>query len=265
MSLVFAALVPHPPMLLPSIGREHAKLLDKTWQAYQKVAEALRAARPDVILIISPHQKMMDETFCINLSPGYETHFTEFGDFSPPRKFKTDSQLIERLRHDARLSGHTIALCNEEHLDYGCGVPLYFLVGDDPTTPVVPISTTRGPAKSHFAFGQSVKEVLMHSRERVAVICSGDLSHRHTSDSPGGYSARAKEFDELMVTNLTAGNTSPILQMDSTLVDEAHACGYRPICTLLGILDHMQYRPELIAHETPFGIGYATVLFHLNT
>jgi hypothetical protein len=37
MSLVFAAIVPHPPLLIPSIGKEGIKKIDKTKRALEKM------------------------------------------------------------------------------------------------------------------------------------------------------------------------------------------------------------------------------------
>jgi hypothetical protein len=37
MSLVFAAIVPHPPLLIPSIGKEAIKKIDKTKRALEKL------------------------------------------------------------------------------------------------------------------------------------------------------------------------------------------------------------------------------------
>ena len=264
MSLVFSALVPHPPLLLPSIGREHSKLLEKTWNAYGEIGKSLAASGAETLLVISPHLPAYPKTFIINSSPVYRTHFIEFGDFSEPREYGTDHGLTEMIRHNARLEGASVALINEEHLDYGSGVPLYFLPNRETKIKLVLISPSNGDAKTQFAFGKIVKDAILRSRHKIGVICSGDLSHRHSSDTPSGFSKTAKEFDELMITNLSGGKASPILQMDEGLTAEAHACGYRSVCMTLGIMDKINYRPELLAYEMPFGVGYATMEFHLK-
>jgi MEMO1 family protein len=264
MSLVFSAIVPHPPLLLPSIGREHAKMLEKTRNAYEKVSAALAASGAETIVVFSPHLPFLPENFLINLSPVYRTHFVEFGDFTKPREYAPDHLLAERIKRNAREKKFPLTLISEEHLDYGSGVPLFFLPDPDLKTKIVVVGPSRADAKTQFAFGRIVKDAILRSRHRVAVICSGDLSHRHTSDSPSGFSKQAKIFDDLMVANLSAGNASPILQTEDALVSEAHACGYKPICLFLGVMDKINCRPELLSYETPFGVGYATMMFHLQ-
>ncbi len=264
MSLVFAALAPHPPLLIPSIGREHARLLEKTSAAFAHLAMSFAAAAPETILVISPHLTMMPETFIINHAPRYATHFLEFGDFSKPREFLADSLLVERVRHEARRAGQKIITVSDAHLDYASGVPLSLIPAPGARAAAAIISPTLGGAKQQFEFGQAVKEALMKTRRRIAVICSADLSHRLSSDTPYGFSKHAKDFDDSMISNLSSGNASPILQMDPEMVEEAHACGYAPACMLMGILDRMDCKPEVLSYESPFGVGYCTMEFHLN-
>jgi aromatic ring-opening dioxygenase LigB subunit len=264
MPLVFASLVPHPPLIIPPIGREQAHLLDKTAAAYARLNMDLAAAKSETLLIISPHLAVMPDTFTLNHSPRYVTHFLEFGDFSPVREFSSDSLLVERIRRGARDNHKNLITVSDAHLDYGAGVPLTLLTQTSAPPSVVILSPTMGSAKEQFEFGQIVKEALMGVSRRVAVVCSGDLSHRLASDTPRGFSPKGKEFDDLMLANLSAGSASPMLQMNQELVEEAHACGYNAICLLMGILDRIDYIPELLAYEAPFGVGYCTMEFHLK-
>lgn len=264
MPLVFAALVPHPPLLIPSIGREHSRLLEKTSAAWAQLTMSLSSSAPDTLLIISPHLSMMQDTFTINHSPRYQTHFLEFGDFSKPREFASDTLLVERIRHEARQARQKVITVSDAHLDYGSGVPLTLIPPSTSAPAVVVVSPTLGSAKSQFEFGQTIKEAVMKTNRRIGVICSGDFSHRLSSDTPYGFSKFGKEFDDSMMTNLASGNASPILQMSGEVVEEAHACGYGAACLLMGILDRVDCKPEVLSYESPFGVGYCTMEFHLK-
>jgi aromatic ring-opening dioxygenase LigB subunit len=264
MSLVFSALVPHPPLLLSAIGREHARLLEKTGAAFVKLSESFALAVPDTVLVISPHLAAMPETFTVNHSPKYVTHFLEFGDFTSPREFTDDPLLIEKIRQASREAQQKLITVSDGHLDYGAGVPLSLIPPAGAKPSIVVLSPTLDAAKQQFAFGQTVKEAIMSTNRKVAVICSGDLSHRLSSDTPNGFSPRGKEFDDLMLANLASGSASPILQMNPELVEDAHACGYGPICMFMGIMDRINCTPELLCYEAPFGVGYCTMEFHLR-
>jgi AmmeMemoRadiSam system protein B len=118
--------------------------------------------------------------------------------------------------------------------------------------------------KQQFIFGQTIKEAIAGINKNIAVICSADLAHRHASDAPFGFSPQAKEFDDLLVADLQNGSASSILQMDPSLPANARTCGYNAICLLLGILDRVNYSPELLSYEKTFGVGYCTMEFHLR-
>ena len=58
MSILAAFMVPHPPMIVPAIGRGSEKQVETTIQAYEQVAREIAALKPDTIVITSPHALM---------------------------------------------------------------------------------------------------------------------------------------------------------------------------------------------------------------
>jgi len=58
MPILAAFMVPHPPMIVPQVGRGSEAQIQKTIDAYTKVAEEIAALKPDTILISSPHATM---------------------------------------------------------------------------------------------------------------------------------------------------------------------------------------------------------------
>lgn len=56
MSIVFAVISPHPPLLLPSVGSPKDKeKVKKTIFALKKLGEKLKESKPDKIIISAPH------------------------------------------------------------------------------------------------------------------------------------------------------------------------------------------------------------------
>ena len=49
--LVFSAIVPHPPILIPALGQENLNLLKKTTEAMEKTAEKLFSQISDVFYV----------------------------------------------------------------------------------------------------------------------------------------------------------------------------------------------------------------------
>ena len=55
MSILAAYMVPHPPMIVPAVGRGSEKQIEKTTRAYEQVADEIASLQPDTIIITSPH------------------------------------------------------------------------------------------------------------------------------------------------------------------------------------------------------------------
>ena len=54
--IVFAAIVPHPPIILPSVGsKEDRSQVKKTIENLESLGEKFKKANPDSIIISSPH------------------------------------------------------------------------------------------------------------------------------------------------------------------------------------------------------------------
>ena len=55
MSVAAAYMVPHPPMILPEVGRGSEEQISATRAAYMRVAEEIAELKPETIIISSPH------------------------------------------------------------------------------------------------------------------------------------------------------------------------------------------------------------------
>ena len=58
MSILAGFMVPHPPMIVPDIGKGSEAQVQKTIDAYERVAGEIAELRPDTIVITSPHSIM---------------------------------------------------------------------------------------------------------------------------------------------------------------------------------------------------------------
>lgn len=262
MSIVFSAITPHPPILIPSIGKDNLSQLKSTTDAFEKLRQGLEDSRPDSILLISPHGTIKQETFSLNLSPSFSGKLEEFGDFGTKKDWLGEVGLSHRLRE----SLETIAplhLMHEKDLDHGVTIPLFLLTKNLPNVKVLPMYYSGLDAEAHFKIGKMLHSELQKSKSRIAVIASGDLSHRLSEDSPGGFSPRGKKFDNKLVELLQKKETEKIVEMDKNLVIEAGECGLRSILILLGIMSPIKNTPKLYSYEAPFGVGYMVMNFEL--
>ncbi|MGN0255537.1 MAG: AmmeMemoRadiSam system protein A, partial [Chordicoccus sp.] len=58
MSVVGAIMVPHPPMILPEVGRGSERQIQETIDAYEKAADFVAELKPETIVLSSPHSIM---------------------------------------------------------------------------------------------------------------------------------------------------------------------------------------------------------------
>ena len=68
MSILGAIITPHPPILLPEVGRGREREIEATQQAMRAAAAQAAAWKPDVLLVSSPHTILYGDYF--HLSPG---------------------------------------------------------------------------------------------------------------------------------------------------------------------------------------------------
>ncbi|MFA6522152.1 MAG: class III extradiol dioxygenase subunit B-like domain-containing protein [Patescibacteria group bacterium] len=263
--LVFAGFTPHSPLLLPSINKDKIELVSHTRIAMADLAEELYAAMPDTILLFSKHPTMYPDAFSINLADPFKFDLKEFGDLSEHRTFHPDMLLTDRVQRALRIQKIPVTLTSDPALHYACAVPLSLLTENLPSVKLMPIAYAEGlTAKDHYNFGSALKDLILDSNHRVAVIASGDLSHALTSASPAGYAPEGIQFDEKIQELITTKNSAGLLNLEDTFIANAKQEAYLPLAMLFGILDRMAISPRILSYESPFGVGYLVANFQLS-
>lgn len=142
-------------------------------------------------------------------------------------------------------------------IDHGIMVPLHFLLAkNDNPVRILPISYSYATRAEHYSFGQIISEVCgAKSDLRVAVIASGDLSHRLI----GPIEKTAKRFDREFLEMIKKGDEYAVMNIDEDYIESVGECAYRSVLVLLGSLSGVDYKPEVYSYEGPFGVGYAVV------
>ncbi len=256
MSLVFSAIAPHPPLLLPTIGKKEIKKVDKTKKAMERLEEELYISHPDVIIIISPHGTLFPQAFTLNTAPEYKTDLKEFGDISTKIKFKGEMGLAAKIDKACRDKNCPTTMITEKHIDHGVAIPLYYLTPHLQNVSILPVGFSGLDWKKHIEFGYIMKDQIMNTNKRVAIIASGDLSHALTTEAPAGFNPAGAEFDKKIQELFSNNNVAGMLQLDPKLVDNAAECGFRSALILMGALKGINYHYKNYSYEAPFGIGY---------
>ncbi len=260
--IVSAYITPHPPILIPKIGRENLERVQETIFALENLAEKLYQAKPETILVISPHGPITQDKFCILGKEKLYGNFSQFGDIEDEFNYKNNLELVKEIEKESKKEKIPLSLINENWLDHGMLVPLYHLTsGKLDNIPILGMGFSMLDLQTHFNLGKVIYSVTKN--KKVAIIASGDLSHRLTPDAPAGYSEKGKEFDKKLIELLKKNDSKGILNLDSNLIEEAGECGLRSIIILLGILDKVKNKTEILSYQAPFGVGYLVVDFKI--
>jgi AmmeMemoRadiSam system protein B len=135
-------------------------------------------------------------------------------------------------------------------------VPLYYLREAGWTGPTIVIGFTLLSNEMHLAFGRAISKAAVAFDRRVALVASGDLSHRLIVGGPYEYEPTAHLFDEQVVDAIARGDARQVVDIDPSLRTRAGECGYRSIVVALGSVAGTELNPEVLSYEGPFGVGY---------
>ncbi|MDD3007003.1 MAG: AmmeMemoRadiSam system protein B [Candidatus Pacebacteria bacterium] len=252
--LSFAAICPHPPLLIPDIGREDTYRVQNTISAMEDLARDLVRKKIDTILVVSPHGSVFIDFMSVNLAEKLIGDFSEFGS-DIKMDLQNDTELARYIKDLSDTNKFPLQTVSEP-LDHGTMVPLYFLTKQLDVAKVCQLSFSYLDYGKHFTFGEIIYEAIQNVDRKVAFIASGDLSHRLTPQAPAGFSPRGKDFDKILIESLEKNDVASILDIDSALIEDAGECGLRSIIILLGALSNVNYKFEKMSYEGPFGVGY---------
>jgi len=270
MGVKCAALLPHPPIVIEEIGGQKLKKAEKTVQGFKKTAEEIAEFKDelDLIVIITPHGPVFRSTASIIIKEELKGNFSDFG--YPKLKFseKSDIDFAEKLvskTKDKKLSLQPLRdndLNNygiEQELDHGIMVPLHYLQKANVKLPILPISIGFIDYQELYKIGQEIVRTAKELNYKIAVIASGDLSHRLKKGAPAGFNPDAHLFDEKLIQYFRDNDFQSILNFDPDLVEKAGECGLRPIATMLGTIAELDVETKVNSYEGPFGVGYGTI------
>lgn len=258
MGILAGFMVPHPPLIIPDIGRGQEREIQNTIDAYRKAAEEIGRLQPETIVLLSPHQTLYADYF--HISPG-RTARGDFGQFRAPQvrmEVSYDTAFVEHLGALAGSKGLQAGTLGERErkLDHGTMVPLYFVNQYLTEYRLVRIGLSGFPLIAHYRLGQCIREVAEALDRKVVVIASGDLSHKLKEDGPYGYQKEGPEYDARIMDAMGRGAFGELLRFPEDFCEKAAECGHRSFTIMAGAFDRTAVDVEHLSYEGPFGVGY---------
>jgi len=237
-SIVAALATTHAPQLLiRPRDTEPAEEVARTHEAMRRLGERLQASGADTIVIVGlDHlENYLDHVVAPFIVYTGEQVEGEFGPYRP--RFTVDRKLAEQILYGVLDRDVDVAWSQRTVLDHSFVVPLHFI---EPSccVPIVPIvvNAYMAPQPSPrrcAALGRALREVILASDRRVAVLASGGMSHY-----PGTprYPHPDFEFDRRLLGSLEQGDGRRLLDLTATDLDAVGNIELRTWMVLMGAI-----------------------------
>lgn len=267
--LSIIGITPHPPIIIPEIGGSRLNEAKKTVQGLEKLAGCIKDTEPGLLVIITPHGQVVYDGPLVQTGKVLRGDFSQFGFPAIKVEMQTDQKLLDTLIEETSASQVKLTLSNhnsDQHqnnnLDHGASVPLYYLQENGVNVPGLHITYSFQSYKQLYQFGSVLRRAVEKRGLPAAVLASGDLSHRLKPGAPAGFNPRGSEFDHLLIDLLQERKVKEILEFDQRLVEDAGECGMRSFVIALGMLQGEDFKTDIISYEGPFGVGYLVAALH---
>ena len=256
-------MVPHPPMIIPNVGRGSEEKIRETTEAYENVAQHIARIAPDTIVIISPHSVMYSDYFHISPGTGAYGDFGRFG--APEVKFTEsyDTEFVTGLAKMLSTDGFPGGTRGERDntLDHGTLVPLYFIRKVYNGGKIIRIGLSGLPLTDHYKLGMYIKSVAERLGRNTVIVASGDLSHKLKDYGPYGFDPMGPLYDEKIMEAASKADFGGMLEFDEDLLDKAAECGHRSFVIMAGTFDGVDAKAKVLSHQDVTGVGYGVCIF----
>lgn len=255
-SLVFSGIAPHPPIMVPEVGREAIGEVRQSISAMEELTKRVIANQAETVILISPHAPLDPYAFVAYQDLELRADFANFRAPKVQLTAALDQELLNAIAKRSAEESYTVVGISNAKLDHGSAVPLYFLQRNGWRGKVVVLGYSFLSNEDHLRFGSCIGRAVRDVSRPIALIASGDLSHRLKPEAPAGFNPTAYIFDDEIVDALRSNNPERIVQINQHLRELAGECGYRSMLIAVGATRELPRSCEVLNYEAPFGVGY---------
>jgi AmmeMemoRadiSam system protein A/AmmeMemoRadiSam system protein B len=257
--------VPHPPIIIPEVGRGRQTEIQKTIDAYDGCARQIALLKPDTIILVSPHSMSYADYIHISSGNSAQGDLRQFDAADVNIHVNYDTELVTEIEKICTLSGVSAGTLGQEkvqsaQLDHGTIIPLYFVNKYYKGYKLVRIGISELENSEHYELGLVIARTAKQLDRKVVFIASGDLSHKLPGSSYG-YSKEGEELDAEIIGAFADGDFLRLLEIPHSLREKGAECGLRTFIIMAGALDKTSVSAKLLSYEGTFGIGYAVASF----
>jgi aromatic ring-opening dioxygenase LigB subunit len=254
--IVFAAIAPHGAPIFEDVG-------GATRRGMEELGRRFAAARPEAVIVLTPHGVHVDGHFAVVRSARLEGDASQWTpidtSYEGPGEPRLADDCVRALQADGLPAlgitfGATAAGASTMPLDWGALIPLWFM-----RAPAVVVSPSRALSNDqHVRAGATLARAT--GERRVALIASADHGHGHSDDGPYGFAAESAPYDA-RIQELVAGNDlGALVEIDPRWAVDALADSFWQLLMLHGAIG-TSFRAELLSYEAPTYFGMLTASY----
>jgi AmmeMemoRadiSam system protein A/AmmeMemoRadiSam system protein B len=257
---VCAVLMAHAPILVPEVGGERGGAARASSQAMRQAAACVVGFKPETVVLISPHSPRHPRAFGLWAGERLRGSLAQFDAPGAQVSLPNDTPLASAIVAEAARRSLATWMIDSRALDHGALVPLWFLAEAGWTGPTTVLGLNYPDDGGLGELGEAIAAAAHASGRRIAIVASGDMSHRLTPDAPAGFHPQARHFDETFIRLIRDGDYHQIGNMNHDLRELAAEDAVDSTLVAAAAVDWKATGHKVLHYEGPFGVGYGVAI-----
>jgi aromatic ring-opening dioxygenase LigB subunit len=274
MTLVYACIAPHGGEIIPELAsKSMLPKFEETRQAMRVLARKISEARPQTIVIASPHNLRLLSKIAVVISENSSGTLKGSSNRSVALRARCDVDFANSVVVQSEKAGLPVVGANygtaagsnsDMQMDWGTLVPLWFVLKEQKLkSRILIIAPSREiPLRTNLGFGRLLGRLMNRDKKRkFAFIASADQAHAHAHSGPYGFSPAASKYDDFVLDAIRDNGLKRILRLKPSFIEAAKPDSPWQMVILAGINEIVPLRSELLSYQVPSYYGMACAGF----
>jgi len=273
MTLDYACIMPHGSDIIPQLAvRKTERLFEKTRESVRKIARDIRNARPQTIVLASPHNLRLRDNIAIVTSENSTGYLKGSRGRKVSLSVRCDREFARELLEESTRKhlpvvganyGTAEGLASDMPMDWGTLVPMWFVAKEErvKARTVIVTPSREIPLRQNIALGTTIAEMAEKRKKRLVFIASADQAHAHKKSGPYGYHRSAAKYDEYVSRAIQKNRIESISRFGKRFIEDAKPDSLWQMAILAGLTKVVKMRANLLSYEVPTYYGMICASF----
>ncbi len=273
MTLDYACIMPHGSDIIPQLAvRKTERLFEKTRESVRKIARDIRNARPQTIVLASPHNLRLQDNIAIVTAENSTGYLKSPRGRKVSLSLRCDREFAQDLLEESTRKhlpvvganyGTAEGLASDMPMDWGTLVPMWFVAKEErvKARTVIVTPSREIPLRQNIALGTTIAEMAEKRKKRLVFIASADQAHAHKKSGPYGYHRSAAKYDEFVSQAIQKNRIKSISRLSKRFIEDAKPDSLWQMAILAGLTKVVKMRANLLSYEVPTYYGMICASF----